>query len=746
MPDFHNPYHFIPVKQVDEHGQEDTRHYIPKAEIKEHHRSHARYAQHDSQGQPIYSGRIVCKLTTKSPTIVGNEQTVSGTGLRNVHPFEVNGKPAIPGSSLRGLISSLSEAASNSALRVLDTEHFMSYRVKMEDSLKAIGMIVMNRAGGFPRLRPLTLPAMKEDNGSFQVEKRFKRIFPKPNLPVYIDGYSNGRLIPSSFLDEVQPDSYSSDNQRYWYMELPENLLYNQNNLETESKTREYLKIKEVRGVRYLLGQWAHPEDEEFGPDDEPSEYGTRGILRVLGVEGREVNIPRTKKHELFIPYNEEMENWPTLPIDPRALMNFYAVVDERTKATVDEQPAQKLPYTLKGFQRNPQDGSIKLRDGDLVYFDVNEQGVVIKFSISSIWRDVVKGGGRVKNFFKEEKHPFNSKRQNLSLAEQVFGFVSSDSDKHATDNIPAYASRVKVSFAHLAKDENNYYEQPGIMKILGSPKLPAPAMYFKPNNSEDPGYIKKSDLDPKKHEPQGRKIYLHHYDAINKQGWRGWETHPKRKEKDLKQKAEVKPLKKEIEFFFHLDFTNLNATELGMLCYALAPDEHFHHKLGMGKPLGLGSVKIEPVGLFYIDRLARYKNEDLLAAKRYHAADMVGDVSALTPEIYKYEVAEAPSLEQGNYPSFITLRDDFQRQVDPDIHRAITLIGNPANVTKEVQVHTPIVRNGNVEEETFKWFVANENGSGRQQNKLRPAERYLEPLTRESRELPTLEPLEFRE
>lgn len=726
MPNFHNPYHFIPVKQENERRQEDTTHYIPKAEIKEHHRSHARYAQQDSQDQDVFSGRIVCKLTTKSPTVVGNEQVVRDTGLREVQPFEVNGKPAIPGSSLRGLISSLAEAASNSALRVLDIEHFMSYRTSMGDSLKAIGMVVFKQGERFPSLRPLTLPAMLKDS---KVPEKYMRIFPEPNLPVYIDGYTNGSPVRDSFLDQVQPDSYSSNNKEYWYMALPAGLYYERHILKAHHS--EHLKTKTINSKTYLLGQKTYPEDHDYGPNEEPGKYDTRGILRVLGVEGREANMPTGKKHELFIPYTKEMESWPTLPIDPRVLMNFYAIADERTKITVDEQQAQKLPYTLKGFQRSPQDGSFRLQDGDLVYFDVNEQGIVIKFSISSIWRDVVKGGGRVKNFFKEEKHPFNSKRQKLSLAEQVFGFVSSDSDENTTNNIPAYASRVKVSFAHLARNENNYYEQPGIMKILGSPKLPAPAMYFKPKyDLGEGGYIAKAQLDPTHHEPQGRKIYLHHQNAINDRNWRAWKT--TKENENLKQKAKVKPLKRGIEFFFHLDFTNLSATELGMLCYVLAPDEHFHHKLGMGKPLGLGSVKIEPVGLFYIDRKKRYEEEDLLSTecKRYHAADKIGDVSALAPEIYKYEVAEEPNLVLGNYLSFTALRDDFRGQIYPHTHGAITLVGNPASVTHPV--HTPILERGNVEEETFKWFVENEN-------KDRPVDRkaFLKPLPQDT--LPTL-------
>ena len=57
----------------------------------------------------------------------------------------------------------------------------------------------------------------------------------------------------------------------------------------------------------------------------------------------------------------------------------------------------------------------------------------------------------------------------------------------------------------------------------------------------------------------------------------------------------------------FHVDFDNLDDTELGLLLYALRPKDTFRHKLGLGKRLGLGSVRIDPLAVFYVDRQQRY-------------------------------------------------------------------------------------------------------------------------------------------
>ena len=70
-----------------------------------------------------------------------------------VRPFLIAGQPAIPASSLRGLISSIVEAASNSSFRVL-VNRLYSVRATMEEFLPAIGMIVV-QPGGERTLRPL---------------------------------------------------------------------------------------------------------------------------------------------------------------------------------------------------------------------------------------------------------------------------------------------------------------------------------------------------------------------------------------------------------------------------------------------------------------------------------------------------------------------------------------------------------------------------------------------------------------
>jgi len=62
-----------------------------------------------------------------------------------------------------------------------------------------------------------------------------------------------------------------------------------------------------------------------------------------------------------------------------------------------------------------------------------------------------------------------------------------------------------------------------------------------------------------------------------------------------------------QVAFTSRIRFENLTTEELGALLFVLQLPEGCNHKLGMGKPLGLGSVEIKP-SLTIIDRQQRYK------------------------------------------------------------------------------------------------------------------------------------------
>jgi len=83
-------------------------------------------------------------------------------------------------------------------------------------------------------------------------------------------------------------------------------------------------------------------------------------------------------------------------------------------------------------------------------------------------------------------------------------------------------------------------------------------------------------------------------------------DTDRRREHRAWKQMTIVRPVRDQAVFLGRVRFENLTDVELGALWTALQLAPHQRHHLGMGKSLGMGSIRIEP-RLYVIDRAARY-------------------------------------------------------------------------------------------------------------------------------------------
>jgi CRISPR-associated protein (TIGR03986 family) len=742
----HNPYHFIPVKGG-ERVDDISRNALGKPGHL--HITHDRYVLDKN------FGRVLCRIITERPIVLGGRQRKEVSGLTTVEPFELEGRPALPATSIKGLISSTLEAATDSALRVLENRKY-SYRKTLLDNehfLSAIGMIVADK--GRLRLRPLTLPLLETaDGNTASLPNKYQGMFEFPNLRVYIGDAESIR--DSLFAHRT----YCADKPEYFGLPLDPIVWA------THAPGQKSLKITPniYKKVKYILGQipvnLAKPVPWLTIPENERDQY-KRGILRVLGCWGRD-DIPATKQHEVFIPFPDDAERWPTFEIPDDVLTRFYDLADERTDDRKD------LPYEPRDTVRNhnpvrPDDSTFRLKHGDLVYFAPNSHGTKVgEIALSSIWRgrvetinNNVSTAATTFHFFEKisdegkEILPFNQVRKKITIAEQIFGFVENFIGEKQTNESSATAlkGRVRFSAAKLesvdGKDYSGWkqpgpeppYLPPATLKILSSPKPPCPALYFKQGEGK-PRYLRKPQLKPGQHRPQGRKLYLHHRVGDGEVPWR-----TEKPEERQEQKAQVTPVKKGAEFWFHLDFDNLSDRELNLLCYSLRPTPEFRHKLGMGKAIGLGTIRIDPVAIFEVNRGKRYSEAGLYAPRYDRAVFEKGEMPETWPVRYVSEVKEMESGgERGPSARALMVRSSL----DPDIRNALELIGNPNKL--RARVSTPLVQHGESEDETFLWFVANDLGSGKGDDKIEPAKSFLEPLHQNTSELPTLENHEWRD
>ena len=757
MTNFYNPYHFVPVtdkKRCNDLCRNEFDEKKKPEERKATHLTHDRYINKTSfndKEQEVYSGRLICHIITRDPIFIGSKRDDSVTPHKVSH-FELSkGKPAIPASTIRGMISSIAEAASNSALRVLE-EKYYSYRAEMREALGAIGMIVKETAEdgkAVLKLRPLALPSLPWRDNRARILNEYQKMFIKPMLKVYINGYEEqDKKItkdPNSFLAKNDLNSYCADRQEFWYIKLDGKCSLN-GNVVTCTKEPHIKQITTKRGETFyfLNGQKAlcdpisEKEYKDITDPNEKCKY-TRGILRILGIEGRDDSIPAdTKKHEIFIPYPEGIENYPTFDVQD-AITRFEKIAEERAETSSSDKKEninEKLPYSLKGSKRNDDlvedkdKNNIKVRDGDIVFFKASNSGIIDEIAISSIWRK--SNGKSSHDYFKAvcpELLPFNPKREWITIAEQLFGFVEqmpkNKDEKEDNKEEPAlsFASRLRFSFGILDKNEKEPYQtEEVLLKILDSPKPPCPSFYFKPKNvTSGNNFIAKKSLNPCEHIPQGRKFYLHKHDASDKP----WETQHENEGQD--RKSRISPLRTGLNFYFHIDFDNLSRRELSLLCYALKPSENYRHKIGMGKPIGLGKIEIIPEGLFIIDRKKRYSEDDIFSSNRYHKSWVREPENfAKLTDTYKKE-KQAVNLD--TMDSFEELRKDFEDSMDPDIKKALELIGDPNNV--KCSVHTPqVIKAGtDLEQKTYEWFMANEKLGSQRGYGLKPLDRDSEDL-----------------
>jgi CRISPR/Cas system CSM-associated protein Csm3 (group 7 of RAMP superfamily) len=96
----------------------------------------------------------------------------------------------------------------------------------------------------------------------------------------------------------------------------------------------------------------------------------------------------------------------------------------------------------------------------------------------------------------------------------------------------------------------------------------------------------------------RGRKFYRHRLNGvITRLGGR-----------QDRQNKTVRPMTAGATFAFEVEYADLRDEELRLLLYALALEPGLWHKVGMGKPIGLGSAHIEILAWTPIDRQIRYQ------------------------------------------------------------------------------------------------------------------------------------------
>ncbi len=654
---FHNTYHFIPAVAAELPA------WLPKAIFARNRtpeqvntmslHSHASYRAATADASS-FSGEITCEITAQTPFVVAQRRrNVDGTEaklhkLPILDPYRISGQFALPASTLKGMLGAVAEAASGSAMRVFDGAPPLTYRIPADtaQSCNEIGILGLDAEGLF--IRPLRLET------------------------------------------------------EYWMVDKDASV----------AAGRVFLKTLGERN-RAPRGDYLPKDLHVLASLTAPTTFEQQGHLRI----SRELRTSFQVRADEMTQATVGKPNWRRKPenTDLRCAVTPHHMepVPARGETLSETFNSSRLRNDDPTNVNPTKAYALVARAGDIVRYRGDPGGFAEDFGYSQIWRRAASIGGRHSNrgdFCDARLHPLSNaegSRSEISPAEMLLGFVEENVLGDDCD-AQTISFQGKLRFTDGIAIGELTPMPPVALKILDAPKPPSPSLYFKSKNSEHHGMaIRKYALSARQHEIQGRKQYLHakllpdgHIANYGVGGVRGdamgkppWSTHAVADSEawNESQRVYACPLPAQSAFCFSIRFDNLTKEELGLLMFSLRPNDAYRHKLGYGKPIGLGTVQLTINSVKLVDRIERYTLLGL--------TDNPDDVCTI--------------LNAERYPQIV---DAYANHFgSPEAIHAIRLLGDPKRVG--LPVHYPQLSGVDpetqnpydIESKNFAWFVENE-------------------------------------
>jgi CRISPR-associated protein (TIGR03986 family) len=232
-------------------------------------------------------------------------------------------------------------------------------------------------------------------------------------------------------------------------------------------------------------------------------------------------------------------------------------------------------------------------KPGGTIWFRADEEKRIKEFGYAQIYRKPFKKS--IGDLLPKYLHPCSTYTE-LCPACRVFGWVHQNSQENSKEKV-AYAGRVKISHAKIIENNGTLPEIP--LAILSTPKPTTTLFYLLKNGRADPTVAYDTDGA----ELRGRKFYRHQEEAEEQEYERTENV------KDKQNRTIRDALKPGATFSFTIRFENLSPVELGALLWSVEMEEGLHHKLGLAKPLGFGSVNLSIINIDILDYKERYSS-----------------------------------------------------------------------------------------------------------------------------------------
>ncbi|MFO0869067.1 MAG: TIGR03986 family CRISPR-associated RAMP protein [Pirellulales bacterium] len=276
-----------------------------------------------------------------------------------------------------------------------------------------------------------------------------------------------------------------------------------------------------------------------------------------------------------------------------------------------------------------------------------------------------------------------------LSPADHVFGWVNQAPTPADRPTAVAYRSHVRVRTVSCETESAlaiDTFDQPKTLAILGQPKPQQGRFYL--GNKEGRAQVGDRDKATAGYQSENRirgpKVYPHHKDAEHYVTADQWQRdHPQAfsEERSNQNRSITGWVKPGVTFSFDLQIINLSSLELGALVWLLSLPEGHYLRLGLGKPLGFGSARVEMV-----------EDESCIA----DGAEWIKSLAAQT---------KSPA-----HADLAACRHEFEATVNRVNAELLAAFKIAAAGFGQVPIHYPLTTAQSPGAgETFEWFVANE-------------------------------------
>ena len=733
---FHNPYTFVPSLPRDE---------IKAGEFPGDFDPLKNKLDHSSLQAELWTGHIPIKLTTVTPLVLlkGDGKERDSTRHQKYDVLDY-----IPESSLRGMLRNVYEVVTNSRYACFRNNDHLAYRMIPQESLKLIPAIIEN--GQSPGklvayLYPGTSGITPQRPRGPMYAAMLTRYHRNPNAnSVCVEGYN-----PKTG-DEVWAEIDSFPHRRgYQYWKAIK--VWEKSKHPTKPATIGHI----VKGRVLITNE----------------NMGNKHDERIFFVDGENAKNP-IKRDVTHL-----KEAW---RMRIQSYRNAHAENDIFGRSQARNKPWRKIgrdpgdtawsPHLYEDGKHKDRWGrdvhdALKLQAGDMVYarceFDGNGQvSEITDLFPVMISRELYENSPE--DLLGASLQPAKELNE-LSPADRLFGWVPQQKQNSNQENQGGYKSRIRIVCDDGPRScIVKRFGDDGIpLTILGQPKPAQGRFYVAKDDSGTPqdDRINKTDAGynkPNKKGLRGRKQYWHHRGLEAENASNYWDpsaedqnqeylrTGGKRDTQNRSIKGWIEP---RTEFKASLYVQNLQPEEVGALLWLLTLPERHYFKLGYGKPLGFGSMKMEideerfvngcmPLGTgedwkaYYADlnasspaRLDGDRQNECIQKFRAsmvaaynpllvnHATDDGGD---------KNEASSMTSLDQlARVKSKLLNTPEGRAQLEEQRFEELSFIGEFLQILRgpvgDAPIHYPRPNpKPDPEGKNFEWFVANEKQSKR--------------------------------